>query len=145
MGAAEWIAGAGLIAVLFMCTGGVIWRLAENKVAILDRLDEHKEQIDDELTAIRISAYKEYQILRKEMVDTATVARREFGDSLIALREKVNQVELFIRDQLRDTRHSLQGAIDMRHQMLEDKLEKTEERLRELELESARRDGQSNG
>lgn len=143
MGAAEWIAGAGLIAVLFMCTGGVIWRLAENKVAILDRLDEHKEQIDEELTAIRISAYKEYQILRKEMVDATTIARREFGDSLLAIREKVVQVELFVRDQLRETRHTLQGAIDMRHQIMEDKLEKTEERVRELELDSARREGQN--
>lgn len=143
MGITEWIAGAGLIVVLLTCTGGVIWRLAENKVAILDRLDEHKEQIDNELTAIRVSAYKEYQILRKEMVDATTIARREFGDSLAALREKVVQVELFIRDQLRETRHTLQGAIDMRHQIMEDKLEKTEERLRELELNSARREGQN--
>lgn len=133
-----WIAGAGLIFSIFVSAGGVIWKLAENKAAILEKLDDHKEQIDEELTAIRLSAYEEYKTLRKEIADGSALARREFGETVNAIREKVAQIELWTRDQLTETRHSLRGAIDMRWQIAEEKFERLDERIRQLELFEAR-------
>lgn len=130
-----------MIFAIFVAAGGIIWRLAENKAAILDRLDEHKEQIDDELTAIRTAAFTEYQILRKEMVDSSAIARKEFGDTIHAIREKVVQVELWVRDEFKNTRHTFYGALDMRHQIVLEKIEKVEERSRQLELFQARHFG----
>lgn len=85
-----------------------------------------------------MSAYEEYKTLRHEMHEGASMSYREFGESVAAIREKVTQVELWIRDQLSNTRHTLGGSMDMRHSIVEEKLEAINERLRQLELSGAR-------
>jgi len=80
----------------------------------------------------------EYRTLRKEISEVATTSRKEFGETVHAIREKVTEVELWTRDQFTETRHTLRGSIDMRHSMNEERFEKLEERVRQLELYDAR-------
>jgi hypothetical protein len=134
MGAQEWIAFGGLCVAIIGCFLGIGSRQTENRNQILNRIEQNKEELNDELAAIRISAYEEYKILRKEMSDSTTVAYREFGETIFAIREKVTQVELWIRDELKDTRHTLQGGMDMRHSIMDEKLEKVSDRVRHLEI-----------
>lgn len=141
MGAAEWIAFAGLIFAIFTSAAGIVGTMVGNKNVILVQMADDKRDLETELSAIRISAYEEYKILRKEMAEAAALSYREFGESLLALREKVNQVELWTRDQLKETRHTLSGSMDMRYGMLDEKLDETKERIRLIEIENARQDG----
>jgi len=139
MGVAEWIAFGALCVAIAAAFLGIMSRQTDNRNQILDRIEKNKEELNDELSAIRIAAYEEYKILRKEMSDTATVAYREFGETVYAIREKVTQVELWIRDELKDTRHTLQGGMDMRHSVADEKIEKVSDRVRQLEINSPKK------
>lgn len=138
MGPSEWIALASLIVTIFAASAGVISSQYSTKTEILDKIQTNKEELDHELQAARMSAYEEYKTLRQEMHEGANVSSREFGESLAAVREKVVQIELWLRDQLQQTRHTLAGGMDMRYTMLEEKLQKQAEQLRQLELSQAR-------
>ena len=150
MGAQEWIAFGALCTAIIGCFVGIMSRQTDNRNQILNRIEKNKEELNkelsankdelnEELAAIRISAYEEYKILRKEMVDATTMAYREFGETVFGIREKVTQVELWIRDELKDTRHTLQGGMDMRHSITDEKIEKVSDRVRQLEISIPRK------
>lgn len=132
MTAEAWVA---LGALVFTMLGSLVTTTS----IILNRISSNKEELDDELTAIRMSAYEEYKILRKEMMEASDRAYDRFGESLLALREKVNEVELWIRDELSSTRHTLTGSMDMRYQILEEKIVEIERSLKALEIANAKR------
>ena len=139
MGVQEWIAFGALCVAIIGCFLGIMSRQTDNRNQILNRIEKNKEELNEELAAIRISAYEEYKILRKEMVDATTMAYREFGETVFGIREKVTQVELWIRDELKDTRHTLQGGMDMRHSITDEKIEKVSDRVRQLEIGNPRK------
>jgi predicted DNA-binding protein (UPF0251 family) len=126
-----WVALGGLVLTILVTT-------VTTTSMILTKINKNKEELDQELTAIRMSAFEEYKTLRREIAEVAMISRKEFGDTIYAMREKVTQVEIWIRDQLTETRHTLTGSMDMRHSMAMEKLEKTEERMRQLELFAAK-------
>lgn len=130
----EWIALAALIFTIFSAAAGVVWRASENKNQILHELNKNKDDLEAELVAIRMAAFEEYKILRKEMNEASSLSYREFGESLRAIREKVNEIELWIRDELAKTRHTLTGSMDMRYQIITEQIEGIDERLRMLEI-----------
>jgi hypothetical protein len=134
MGAQEWIAFGALCVAIIGCFLGIGSRQTENRNQILNRIEQNKEELNDELSAIRLAAYEEYKNLRQEIHDTTSASYREFGETVYAIREKVNQVELWIRDELKDTRHTLQGGMDMRHSITDEKIEKVSDRVRQLEI-----------
>jgi len=134
MGAQEWIAFGAFCVALMGAFLGLTYRQTDNRNQILNRIEKNKEDLDDELSAIRSAAYEEYKTLRKEISDNATAATREFGETVYGIREKVTQVELWIRDELKNTRHTLQGGMDMRHSIMDEKLEKVSDRVRNLEI-----------
>ena len=86
---------------------------------------------------MRIAAYEEYKTLRHEMHESSSISSREIGETIYGIREKVNQVEIWIRDQLRDHRHTLQGSMDMRHKITDEKIDKLNDRIRQLEIDHA--------
>ena len=139
MGAQEWIAFGALCTAIIGCFVGIMSRQTDNRNQILNRIEKNKEELNEELAAIRISAFEEYKILRKELTDTMSAAYREFGETVYGIREKVTQVELWIRDELKDTRHTLQGGMDMRHSIAEEKIEKVSDRVRQLEISNPRK------
>ena len=139
MGAQEWIAFGALCTAIIGCFVGIMSRQTDNRNQILNRIEKNKEELNEELAAIRISAFEEYKILRKELTDTMSAAYREFGETVYGIREKVTQVELWIRDELKDTRHTLQGGMDMRHSIAEEKIEKVSDRVRQLEISIPRK------
>jgi len=134
MGAQEWIAFGALCTAIIGSFIGIMFRQTDNRNKILSKIEQNKEELNDELAAIRISSYEEYKVLRKELADTVSLAYREFGETVFGIREKVTQVELWIRDELKDTRHTLQGGMDMRHSITDEKIEKVSDRVRQLEI-----------
>jgi hypothetical protein len=134
-----WAALGALIFTIFGASVASVTTLFNHKNQILEQMAKDKESTDQELMAIRMSAFEEYKTLRREIGDVASISRKEFGETIVALREKVTQVELWVRDQLTETRHTLNGSMDMRHTIVVEKLEKTDDRVRELEMFAAKR------
>jgi hypothetical protein len=130
LGPSEWLAGAGLLLTIMLTGGGVIWKVGEIQRTILTRMAGNKEELDNDLNLLRMAAYEEYKILRREMQEASSMAYREFGKTAEGLREKLADVELWTRDQIRDNRHE----VDV-------KIEKSGERIRQLELFQAREKG----
>lgn len=141
MEASHWIALGTLLFAIASGGATVIVVLFNNKNAILDRLQANKEALGEELDAIRMAAYEEYKTLRKEMQDGADVARREFGETVRSAKEKVASFELWTRDALQETRASLYRKIDEQRIELDTKISRVEERVRQLELFTAREMG----
>ena len=113
---------------------GIAYRQADNRNQVLNKIDENNKELKKELSAIRAAAYEEYTTLRKEMAESTSIAYREFGETVYGIRQKVTEVELWIRDELKDTRHTLQGGMDMRHSITDEKIEKVSDRVRQLEI-----------
>ena len=137
MGAQEWIAFGALCVAILGAFAGIAYRQGDNRNQILNRIEKNKEELNGELSAIRSSAYEEYTILRKEIADSTSLAYREFGETIYGIREKVTKVELWIRDELKDTRHTLQSGMDVRHQMALDGIKEVDDRVRQLEIGSS--------
>lgn len=131
---AFWIQLGALAFTILVSAMGLVAILFSHKNQILTRMSEDKKSIDDELNALRMSAYEEYKTLRQEIGDSSSIARVEFGETVLAIREKITQVELWTRDQLSETRHTLIGGMDMRHNIVTEMIEKNEDRMRLLEL-----------
>lgn len=134
MGVQEWIAFVGLCVAITLALFTIMARQTDNRNQILNRIEKNKEELNKELVAIRTAASEEYTILRKEISASTSLAYREFGETVVAIREKVTQVELWIRDELKDTRHTLQGGMDQRHVITDEKIEKVSDRVRQLEI-----------
>jgi hypothetical protein len=118
---------------------GIAYRQADNRNQVLSKIDENNKELKKELSAIRAAAYEEYTTLRKEMAESTSIAYREFGETVYGIREKVTQVELWVRDQLKETRHTLQGGMDVRHQIALDGIKEVDDRVRQLEIGSPRK------
>lgn len=101
---------------------------------ILAKINRNKGELDQELTAIRLAAFAEYKILLDRIAEASDRAFEQFGETILSIREKVNQVELWFRDELSRNRHTLQGGMDQRHQIAVEKIEGVEERLRKVEI-----------
>ena len=134
MGAQEWIAFGVLCVAIMGAFLGIAYRQTDNRNQVINKIDKNKEELKQELSAIRAAAYEEYTTLRREMSDIMSAAYREFGETVYGIREKVTQVELWIRDELKDTRHTLQGGMDMRHQIALDGIKEVDDRVRQLEI-----------
>ena len=131
MTAEAWIAAAALIFTVFATA-------ITATMVIVTRINRNKEQLDEDLTAIRLAAYEEYKTLRREIGDVSVISRREFGETVHSIREKVVQMELWTRDQLTEIRLHFSKTVDVRHGMAMDKIEKTDDRVRQLELFAAK-------
>ena len=97
-----WVAFAALMFTILTVSGGGIWalfsKLEANRIALENTLSDHKENLDNEIEIIRTAAFAEYKELRHEMNDGWAKAYLEFGEGPKAMREKITQVELFMRD-----------------------------------------------
>jgi len=133
----QWSTLGTLAFTILLSAMGLVAILYNHKNQILTRMGEDKQSIDDELTALRQSAYEEYTTLRKEIGESSSIARVEFGETVLAIRQKITEVELWTRDQLSETRHTLISGMDMRHSIAIEMIEKTEDRMRYLELFAA--------
>ena len=137
VGVPEWIAFAGLCVATIGMLSLMMSRQTANRDQILHRIETNKEELNKELVAIRTAAYEEYTTLRKEISESSSLTYREFGETVHGIRQKVTEVELWVRDQLRDTRHTLQSGMDMRHQIALDGIKEVDDRIRQLEIGSS--------
>lgn len=134
MGPLEWITFASLMFTILTSVIVVSAKSANNKNEILDKINITKDDLDNELTAIRMAAYEEYKILRREMAESSNLAYREFGESLRAIREKTNQIEIWFRDELAKTRLAIINSTDIKCQEIKDNIDDLEDRVRKVEI-----------
>ena len=138
MGPPEWIALAALIVTITVAAGGVVAKAGKDKDEILQKIAENKSELDGELGASRMAAYEEYKTLRSEMNEGSNKSYHAFGDSIAAIREKVVQVEFWTRDRFTEMNRSMMVSMDMRYGIIDERFEKVNERLRQLELSDAK-------
>lgn len=101
-GATVWIAFGALLFTIFTVSGGGLWalfsRMETHKAFFSQKIDELELEHKTEIDSVRMAAFAEYKELRREMNEGWGKAYLEFGEAPKALREKITQVELFMRD-----------------------------------------------
>lgn len=102
MGATEWIAFGGLLFTILTVSGAGLWalfsRMGTNKEELKKDLIEVKAGFTSETDVIRQAAFTEYKEVRSEMNEKIQQAFLQLGEAPRAIREKVGQLELFVRD-----------------------------------------------
>lgn len=78
----------------------IVEKISADKTEILERISATKSVLDRELDASRQAAFTEYKEIRHEVATLIAKAYRELGESPRALREHVNSMELWMRDNL---------------------------------------------
>lgn len=102
MGATEWIAFGGLLFTILTVSGTGLWalfsKMGTNKEELKKDLVEIKAGFMSETDVIRQAAFTEYKEVRSEMNEKIQQAFLQLGEAPRAIREKVGQLELFVRD-----------------------------------------------
>lgn len=84
--------GILLVAVLTLLGGflkAIYWKIDKVEETVTRKLDKHKEEIDDDLKSIRDELNRARTLTDAEF----SIVRREFGETLSAIRQKINDVE----------------------------------------------------
>lgn len=78
----------GFVLNIVVLSIGGTWKLSRVEASIRQSVSDHRKEIDTEIMGVR-----------KDFSDDLTVMRREFGETGAAIRAKINEVELFMRDE----------------------------------------------
>jgi len=78
----------GFLVTIVVTTGGTVWAVGNIKTELMKTIALHREEID-----------KELRLLKDEQALASQTTMSQSGEGLKAIREKVNQVELFMRDE----------------------------------------------
>lgn len=121
MGSIEtWLAIAGFVLTAGAQFGGLVWWL--------------RGQIE----GLRISQLQFRDEFKKNYVDDLDSLRREFGESVMAVRQKINDVELWTRDNLVSkttfdlVTQRIEKGLEKLGDKIEDRLERLGERIENL-------------
>lgn len=119
LSAGVWIAGAGLLFAMFTTAGGMIWAVAGIRQTLQTQIDTMRTEWTRALAAA---------------VDEVL---RRAGEGDTAMREKMNQLELFVRDtyvpwphynrdqeQKWETIKAMQGSLEARIEALHGKIDR---------------------
>jgi len=137
--AQAWIAFFALLVTIFIAAGGVIWtlvwKLSDIQASLTKSVDEKiKEHVADRNRAITT--------LRTELIKSDETVRQNVAEVSHAVTSKIQQIELYIRDQLkeyvlkedfRDDLETVTKIIDTLGNRIEKRLESFEEKLDRLE------------
>lgn len=82
-----WVQIGGFVALIVAQTAGFLWKLHTEANSIRDTITDHQAATNAEFANVR-----------RETFDMIVGLRREFGETAAAIRQKVNEVELFCRD-----------------------------------------------
>lgn len=110
------IAVAGFFVNLVVMIVGGTWKLGRMQAALTEAVLTHKREVGEEFS----------------------IVRREFGEAVSALRQKVTDVEIWSRDNFarRDSVHTLGGRLETQMMQLEERLsgqlEKLDKRLEKI-------------
>lgn len=78
---------AGFLINLIVLAVGGTYKLSQVEGSIRGALYTHREEMDEEISNLKIN-----------FAATIAAERRDTGESLLAIRTKVNEVELYVRD-----------------------------------------------
>ena len=132
-------AALGLNLVLALKSGswGMADRLTAMEKAIMDAVNANKHEVD-----------KEIDVLRAEIYTSIEVSERRFGETAEAIRHKVNDVELYIRDTyarrdslllfMQESRDLIKDSVTR----LEVRLDRMEKKIDDARSVAARRSGE---
>lgn len=95
-----WIAATGLLFTVSISAGTIIWRLADVRALLVNEITSLRQEIEKEIAVNKLSTVQEHELLRRELHEVVDRRSREYGECVSAVRVKVTQVELWIRDQL---------------------------------------------
>lgn len=137
-----WIAFAALLFTIATTGGGIVWKVAANKTEIVDRIMMSKSSTDLEIDGVHKRIDQTIENLRRDL----EASERRGAEPVFAIREKVANVELFLRDHyvskreyekdhtqlllaLREMQDHLTMGQDRMRQEIEKRLDAYEERV----------------
>lgn len=109
MDARTWIELASFVLLLILNSGAGIWKLSRVEIALHDAIAEGRKETDDRIDR----------------------QGRDVGETIAAIREKVREVELFIRDTYmrRDSFYQVQTSMEASMKALGEQIDKRLERM----------------
>lgn len=94
-----WLGIGGFIITIMATTAAVVWQAGNIRTDMVSLLAKNKALIDDDIRAIRSEMANRAEAFSLERVRELDSVRKETGDMGGALRTKIHDVELFVRDE----------------------------------------------
>lgn len=120
-----WLGAAAFALNLAIFIGGIVWRAGRQEVFWQKALNKLQSTLTDKMDAQAKTQSAEIDKLSDEV-------RREFGEGLSALRAKIHEVELFIRDTY-VRRDSFSLVVTRIEEMIKLSMDKMDAKLDKLE------------
>lgn len=107
----EYIAICSLLLNLGVAVVGATWGIAKIKDTVRDAMDDHRKEFDGQLDTLG----------------------RSFGETVLALRQKIHEIETWARDEF-VRKGSFEQAVNRMEHTVGDQFSKLEKRLERMEL-----------
>lgn len=116
------IAGCGLVLQLLVNAGSIAWTLSRSKNATDDKIADKDKALTAELIA-----------MERRFTDDMEGVRRDTGETVQAIRAKVSETELWIRDNLvsKETYREVQESVKELRKHVDTRFDRLEEKLEE--------------
>lgn len=122
-----WLAIAGFVLAALGQFGGLVWWIRGQR-------EEHRL----ELAQIKQDVFSALAKFKTETAADHDTSKREFGETVQAVRQKINDVELWTRDNLVDKRtfdlvtNRIEQAVSRLSDKIDDRMDKLGDRIEEL-------------
>lgn len=127
-------------AITFVATfiGNLVWwtvRLSRYDIALRDMISIAQHELDRRITQSHKEIDDKIELTRLEFIERTNVQAREFGETVAAVRLKVQEVELFSRDtflrrvSFYKAQENIETSITRFAEKIETRLERMEEKI----------------
>jgi hypothetical protein len=119
----------GLFVTIALGGGGVVWRLTRVEINIRASITAETKALEDKIGVLA----EKLATAEKQTVIDLDVARRDFGETVSAIRSKVHEVETWARDEFvrKNSFENVIGRMEKSIESMSDKIDKRLERLTE--------------
>ena len=106
-----------------------------------DTLNKRVEELTFTMAQHELDDERRFGEVRSDIDTAGDTIRREFGETAVAIREHVHQLELKHGEQrldvektIQETRHTLYGRLDQQNEIMSERVDGIDERLRQVEI-----------
>lgn len=115
--------------------GGAVWKVSRVEKELGERMDEQVDELREEMNAQIDNVQRDHKNLEKDSIGRAETLRHESGETGHAIRQKIHEVEMFVRDRFVSKESfelvvgRIEKSIERMGDKLEERIEKAIERL----------------
>ncbi|MCC8946022.1 hypothetical protein H8A97_13155 [Bradyrhizobium sp. Arg62] len=123
----------GTIVSVIVIVAGAVWKVSRIEKELDERMDKQVDDLRSEMDAQIDNVQRDHKGLERDSIGRSETLRHETGEMGAALRTKIHEVEMFVRDRFvsKESFELVVGRIEKSIERMGDKLEERIEKALE--------------